>query len=33
MDELAFHLPGIERPSVFFLVCVGAFGAAFFTLL
>ena len=32
MEELEFHLPGIERADVFFFVCVGAFGAAFYTL-
>jgi hypothetical protein len=33
MEKLERHLPGMERPGVFFLVCVGAFGAAFSILL
>ncbi len=27
-----FELPGLDRPDIFFLVCVGAFGTAFLTL-
>jgi hypothetical protein len=33
MENLELHVPGIERPDVFFLVCVGAFGIAFSILL
>jgi hypothetical protein len=33
MEKLELHVPGIERPDVFFLVCVGAFGIAFSILL
>jgi hypothetical protein len=33
MAKLKRHLPGIERPDVFFLVSVGAFGTAFSILL